>query len=50
LQIVKEICAIGILQVIQTYSQGGATVSDYGSGCRAHTSTLAWLSCFALCG
>ena len=30
----------------RTYSQGGATVGDNGSGCRAHTSALARLSCY----
>ena len=32
-------------KVEHTYSQGGATVGDKGSGCRAHTSALARLSC-----
>ena len=34
-----------LVYVNRTYSHGGATVGDNGSGCRAHTSALAWLSC-----
>ena len=33
------------MTVNRTYLQGGATVGDNGSGCRAHTSALARLSC-----